>query len=173
MPHQRAQVLRTGSIKVRAAAIFFVGATVAYWLAPKESAELTRAEYSWTPTSEPDAARRDEIQQLLAQGGCPGWLVLANEPDALRPPGQIAPSRAWRETAARVPNPPRVKYPVPLRVASRPADDELISEEEDLLLTSPEMTGREPSSAAVAGERTGSKRARDAGARTIDCWRRG
>ena len=123
--------------------MFFVGAAAAYWLDPSVDQKPAR-DYSWTATSRPSGEVREEIQQLLAQGGCPGWMVLASEPEALSPPAATTPPGAWRETAARERKPPRVKYPVPLRIASRPTtDDELVTEEEDLLLTSPEVTGRQ------------------------------
>ena len=71
---------RNGSLTARAAAIFIVGAAAAYWLAPRESVAPVETEYSWTPTSRPAGDVRDQIEQLLAQGGCPGWMVLASEP---------------------------------------------------------------------------------------------
>jgi hypothetical protein len=135
---------RNGSLVARAAAIFVVGAAVAYWLVPGENPRPAQV-YSWTATSQPAGDVRAEIQQILAQGGCPGWMVLASEPAALSAPvATTTVPREWRETAARESSPPRVKYPVPVRVASRAVgDDELISEEEDLLLTSPEVTGQQ------------------------------
>jgi hypothetical protein len=140
---QVAYGFRNGTLAVRAAAIFFVGAAAAYWLVPGEAPKPASV-YQRTATCRPAGAVREEIQQLLAQGGCPGWMALANEPATLSSWAATTPPIAWRETAARESNPPRVRYPVPVRVASRAmGDDELISEEEDLLLTSPEVTGKQ------------------------------
>jgi len=68
-----------------------------------------------------DNSRVDEIEATLAQAGCPGWMVLASEGEsALEPPVPTLVPEDIQPTSRRVPNQvPRIKYPVPLRVASR------------------------------------------------------
>ncbi len=76
-----------------------------------------------SPATAHAASQVEQIEAVLAQAGCPGWMVLASEgPSALQP----SPSRQTlvaediRKTSARVPNQvPTVKYPVPVRIASR------------------------------------------------------
>ena len=62
----------------------------------------------------------EKIESTLAQAGCPGWMVLASEGEAaLMPPVGIVPDEV-KQTALRVAgNVPRVRYPSPVRVASR------------------------------------------------------
>ncbi len=137
--------------------MYVAGVAAAYWLAPMEPVPQAAAPTAVATTSHGEEVR-EQIQSLLAQGGCPGWIALAGEP-----------ASRWRETAAHQSDVPLVKYPVPVRVASllrEPApresgqlllaqlspvdDEELISEGEDLLTTSPEVTGTQ-SDAADAG----------------------
>ena len=102
--------------------------------APAPSTECRGAE-------SPSRALNEQVQELLAKGGCPGWIALANEPDLLRPPVRrpIIHNGLLQLTAANEEAPPADEG---LRlVALPPIDDELISEEEDLLHTSPEMAG--------------------------------
>jgi hypothetical protein len=57
-----------------------------------------------------------QIEQALAQAGCPGWMVLASEgPQALG--GEVVPPEV-RTASANVPS---VRYPQPVRVANRVA----------------------------------------------------
>ena len=60
--------------------------------------------------------RLEKIEHALAQAGCPGWMALASEgPTAL---SQAAIPPEIRTVSAEV---PRVRYPQPLRVATRVA----------------------------------------------------
>ena len=62
----------------------------------------------------------EQIEATLAQAGCPGWMVLAGEGESALET-RVLPSDV-RETRERVPSQyPRVRYPVPVRVASRTA----------------------------------------------------
>jgi hypothetical protein len=103
---------------------------------------------------------KEEVQQLLAEGGCPGWIALAGEPDiptAGSRPASMIDDPAVEPTAGSD-APPRVQYPKPLAVESSghapsaaqpvlrlaqlpPVGDELINEQEDLLHSSPEISG--------------------------------
>ncbi len=65
----------------------------------------------------------EQIESTLAMAGCPGWMVLASEGEAaLRQPEEplrVVPAEI-KPTALHVTqNVPRVKYPAPVRVASR------------------------------------------------------
>ena len=76
-----------------------------------------------------DDKRLEQIGSTLAQAGCPGWMVLAEEGEAaLQPPASELVPGEVQQTAHRVPTSvptsvpttvPSVRYPVPLRVASR------------------------------------------------------
>ncbi len=56
----------------------------------------------------------EKIEATLAQAGCPGWMVLASEGEAAFQ--QLVPEDV-KETALRVAQVPRVRYPAPVRVA--------------------------------------------------------
>jgi hypothetical protein len=168
------------SLAHRAAAIFFAGGLVAYWLAPREtppSRDLLTMPTPSTATAIASADTvREKVQTLLAEGGCPGWIALANDPGLLPPTGvgQGVYPVAIRETAARqTDSPPRVRYPAPIRVAAVPgdpiagvgemggmrlvqlpsvADEELIPEEEDLLFTTPGIAGADDASKEDGGD---------------------
>ncbi len=144
----------------RAAAIFFAGGLVAYLCAldaetsPPESTSLPATTASQKQAS---PAPSEQVQQLLAQGGCPGWMALASDPAlqaTLDGQGVRIYEGPLQQTAALVSNgPSRVQYAAPVRVAAAgpdgrqvgdptELDEDLISESEDLLLTSPEVVGR-------------------------------
>jgi hypothetical protein len=112
-----------------------------------------------TPARSSPSQLSEEIQEMLAKRGCPGWIALASEPALLQP---VADKNArvydgpLQRTSAHDGEPPRVAYPAPLkapdsgptdstaeilRLVQLPpvSDDELISEEEDLLHNSPEV----------------------------------
>jgi hypothetical protein len=164
------------SLVRRAAALFVAGGLVAYCYAPTEP---TPNAASQTAIEHVDGQPRpisEQVQELLAQGGCPGWIEVANDAELRESLNGGVYDKPWRETAAQGPTPPRVQYPTPVRIAAaipssaarafpepplpsirrppteRPvmqlvqlppveAADELIPESEDLLLTSPEVTG--------------------------------
>jgi len=151
--------IRAG-LGVRAAAVFLICAAAGYALAPGDGEPTSSMLAVPTPSASggPGASTNslnEEVQELLAKGGCPGWIALASEPNLLRADGNAAPhefDRSLRQTSAETEAPPQVAYPVPvrppqgeetLRLVSLPpvADDELISESEDLLLSSPEVAG--------------------------------
>lgn len=90
-------------------------------------------------------SRLEQIEAALAQAGCPGWMALASEGEsALAPPGDanaapsdghaVIPAEVQR-TSERV---PRVRYPVPVKVASR-----------ELRLTEPRVAQRDAAAAAA------------------------
>lgn len=96
---------------------------------------------------------KEEVQQLLAQGGCPGWIALAGESDiasAGERDAAVMQDEAVTPTAGAEVITPVVRYPKPVGLAANaepvlrlvqlpPVGDELISEQEDLLHTSPEI----------------------------------
>jgi hypothetical protein len=151
-------LLRT--LAIRAAALFAACLLASFWLEPTQTQPQLQV-YATTAVSggqhdaPPTAALSEQIQELLAKGGCPGWIALAHEPELLTSPAKpqaIVYAGPLQQTAAQQEAPPRVAYPIPLQaptgdetlrlVALPPVDDdELISEEEDLLHTSPEITG--------------------------------
>ncbi|BBO35313.1 multiheme c-type cytochrome [Lacipirellula parvula] len=112
---------------------------------------------------------KEEVQQMLAQGGCPGWIALASEPD-IETAGQrqsdLMQDNAIVPAANGEPVPPVVKYPRPVRVGQLngspvmrlvqlpPVDDELISEQYDLLHSSPEFQKQAPAVEAPAAVET-------------------
>ncbi|MBX3432045.1 MAG: cytochrome C [Pirellulales bacterium] len=161
----RAQLL-PNPIALRAAALAVVGAAAAYLLVPDASrlpsvdaqawtaAEASSARLSAvaTPVVDDRRAMSTKVQSLLAEGGCPGWIAVANHPEWLEPttddaehggaapPANLVPPGAVRLASERRSDAvPRVKYPVPLRLAARPSaeiageDDELLAAGEDLL----------------------------------------
>ena len=87
---------------------------------------------------------KEEVQQLLAQGGCPGWIALAGEADIVSAGQREA--EAMRDDAvvgAATAEATLTQLP--------PVGDELISEQDDLLRTSPEIQGKqEPAPATPA-----------------------
>jgi hypothetical protein len=123
-------------LAIRALAVFLAGAAGAYWL----SASPTPRPTNVTPTVRRTSAvatpltTSEEVQSLLAQGGCPGWIALASEPSL--------------EAAGQPPSGVR------LAQATAASDDDLISEEEDLLLSSPEV------------QRSGGKQGQDSSAKS-------
>jgi hypothetical protein len=152
-----------GRLVTRAATLFVAALAAAYGLAPSEHTRPAAPAAS-------DAARaaadvRQQVEELLARGGCPGWIALANDPDVLAAPAAKTPDKPWHETAAHERTVPRATYPQPVRapqyvaahisssalVAQAPSSDgdELISEADDLLLTSPEVRGGRPTAPAA------------------------
>ncbi len=169
------------SLSGRAAAVFVAGGLLAYCCAPSD--ELPNLPAVPLPAAGESATVSEEVQLLLAQGGCPGWIALAGDEQlqASLNEGGVIRQQSWHETAARQPqSPPSVQYPEPVRVAAairgsspelfaepptpavrRPPtgagpalqlvqlppvtdDEELIPESEDLLRTSPEISGDAP-----------------------------
>ena len=162
--------------------MFIAGGLVAYWYAPDEGPAPHAGGRAFAPQVTPPSRVSERVEEMLAQGGCPGWIALANDAalqsqlDGTADRGKVY-HGPLRETAAHEPAPPpRVQYPVPLRVAALmrtpsalgsvagpegSADlpgseltplppvngDDLISEEEDLLLESPEIAGSRSSTA--------------------------
>jgi len=76
-----------------------------------------------TSATEHDFAKATPLEQIestLAQAGCPGWMVLASEGEAaLGKPSGLVPSNVKRTALRVTANVPRVRYPTPVRVASR------------------------------------------------------
>ncbi|QDT75258.1 multiheme c-type cytochrome [Lacipirellula limnantheis] len=121
---------------------------------------------------------KEEVQQLLAQGGCPGWMALASETDivsagqrdaAVMQDEEVTPT-AGAEVIA-----PVVRYPKPVGVETSagpvlrlvqlpPVGDELISEQEDLLHTSPEIQGAKEQPATPPPNAPAAKPATEPGA---------
>jgi hypothetical protein len=113
-------------LALRATLIFLGCGLAAFCFTPSDKWERPRPVVT-TPAGTSNAlAISEEVQRLLAQGGCPGWIAVANEPKMLE--GSVRPA-AHEESQPRL-----VQLP-------SPADDDLISEEEDLLSSSPEITG--------------------------------
>lgn len=50
---------------------------------PSEQAAAAR------PSVRRHAALREQVQELLARGGCPGWMAMAGEPDLLKPDSDL------------------------------------------------------------------------------------
>jgi hypothetical protein len=98
---------------------------------------------------------KEEVQQLLAQGGCPGWIALAGESDiasAGERDAAVMQDEEVTPTAGAEAITPVVRYPKPVGVETSagsvlrlvqlpPVGDELISEQDDLLHSSPEIQG--------------------------------
>lgn len=103
------------------AVVVVLSALLGIWQANAPQPINTPAEKLQVPQIKPVAhfdrqIHADRIEQALAQAGCPGWIVLASEgPQALGP--DVVPPE-MRRSADGV---PRIKYPQPLRLASRPA----------------------------------------------------
>jgi hypothetical protein len=181
----RSRSRSTQSLVFRAAALFVVGGLVAYCCAPPETALSPARQVSPTQIGSQPHPVSERVQELLAQGGCPGWIEVANDAELREALDGGVYDKPWRETAAQGPTLPRIQYPAPLRIAAaipssaagvfpeppppsirRPPTerpvmqlvqlppvepaDELIPENEDLLLTSPEVTGATAAPAASA-----------------------
>ena len=108
MPSRGSRPSPLSSMAYRAAAIFFAGGLVAYWCAPADP--LGAARSNNVPGGDPLVQRAnagaatvsDRVQELLAQGGCPGWITLASDAELQsslngRP---VVYDGALRETAA-------------------------------------------------------------------------
>jgi hypothetical protein len=78
---------------------------------------------------------KEEVQQLLAQGGCPGWIALAGEPDIASAGQREADVMRDDAVVGATASGEATLTPLP------PVGDELISEQEDLLHSSPEIRG--------------------------------
>ncbi|TWU23757.1 hypothetical protein Pla144_39320 [Bythopirellula polymerisocia] len=97
------------------AVVVAISALVGYWHAQPQSAPES-SRYSDIVLVDHESDRVEQIEQALAQAGCPGWMVLAGEgPSALG--AEVVPPEI-RTISADI---PRVSYPQPLRVASRVA----------------------------------------------------
>jgi hypothetical protein len=168
MPFCQYQTTPPGDLLVRAAVLFAICLAAGYSLLPSGARSVRRSnaeaavahnDASATPSRQDAevraAALRTEIQSLLAQGGCPGWIALASDPGLLPADRIIATSYTppddslggtsdsqgrWRETA-------RGQFEQPVRLVRLPAPspDDLISSEEDLLFDSPEVAGDDAS----------------------------
>jgi hypothetical protein len=153
MPTSRRQGTARKSLRtlaVRTAALFALCMAAGYWLAPEPVGWVRReagTHQRLTDTTDNRLAHnsselREEILEMLAKGGCPGWIALANEPDLLAAPPEthLNVHGGPVQQTAHAEAPPA---PEGMRlVALPPVDDELISEEEDLLHTSPEISGK-------------------------------
>ena len=106
--HQQLQLLGLGAILVLSGS-----ALLGFWQARQTSAEDSghgRQVSLVGHTTE----QAEHIEQALAQAGCPGWMVLASEgPTALGP--EIVPV----ELRSPVNSIPSIRYPQPLRIATR------------------------------------------------------
>jgi hypothetical protein len=120
----------------RAAAMFFAGGVAAYCLAPSDAPRPAPAANAQASADEAEKSVNQRIQEFLAQGGCPGWIALANEPELLD--GAVKPAALLSGTAGIEPSSTDQAL---MLVQLPPVDDELISEQEDLLFTSPEVRG--------------------------------
>ena len=78
---------------------------------------------------------KEEVQQLLAQGGCPGWIALAGETDIVSAGQREAEVMRDDAVVGATASEDATLTPLP------PVGDELISEQEDLLHSSPEIKG--------------------------------
>ena len=170
---------RTFPLLAQAALVFACCGAAGYLLAPADE-ERVKAEQvtaatataslsaGETPLSAAKLSMKEEIQHMLAQGGCPGWIALASEPGL--PVDKSHDAKAIHDAAIHDAHvqptagsdlvPPRVTYPRRLAVPSHapgpfdpnelrlvqlpPVGDELISEKEDLLFSSPEIAPKQP-----------------------------
>jgi hypothetical protein len=106
------------SLVFRATALFVVGALVAYCCAPTEPTLNPASRMSATQVDAPPRPVSERVQELLAQGGCPGWITVANDAELRGTLDRGVYDKQWRETAAHEPTPPRIQYPTPVRVAA-------------------------------------------------------
>ncbi len=100
-------------------AIVIVGsALVGAWNA--QAPHFSTLQEPISPTKQP-ASPIEQIEATLAQAGCPGWMVLASEGEsAFQPPSQqIVPDDIQTTSSRTLAQVPHVKYPVPVRIASR------------------------------------------------------
>jgi hypothetical protein len=112
------------------ATVIGLSALVGVWQSQAPRAENTsqRGATIRLVRSEQHAGKIEQIEQALAQAGCPGWMVLAGEgPQALGP--EVVPQEL-RNPSLEIENEvPRVRYPQPLRVAlNTNAKDEVVSQ---------------------------------------------
>ena len=145
---------RARSFAPRVAAVFFAAMAAAYWLSPGASAVRPAPVPTWSPppvaaSNGPDAMR-EQIQALLAQGGCPGWMALAGEPDLLNGQGH-EPTRVQVYDGPFVATASQVVDQAAPPAALAP-DDELIPESEDLLFNSPGVEGSADATEAEEAE---------------------
>jgi hypothetical protein len=106
------------SLVFRATALFVVGALVAYCCAPTEPTLSPASRLSAAQVDAPPRPVSERVQELLAQGGCPGWIAVANDAELRGTLDRGVYDKPWRETAAHEPTPPRIQYPTPVRVAA-------------------------------------------------------
>ena len=115
---------RMGKPLTGVALVLFISAAVGVWRADEIERErlesLPSAESIPTAAPEIDeTAYLEDIEQALAQAGCPGWMVLASEGEAALTPPEPIQQVAHTVTESEESNIPRVHYPVPVRVANR------------------------------------------------------
>ena len=93
---------------------------VGVWNAQTTQSLSKQEEDSSATIKSPTAKQIEQIESTLARAGCPGWMVLASEGEsALRPPATAVVPKDVRPTSSRVTKKvPRIKYPVPVRVAT-------------------------------------------------------
>ncbi|HEX6960502.1 MAG TPA: hypothetical protein VF175_01435, partial [Lacipirellula sp.] len=81
---ERASCLRRARPRgaaLRAAAIFLIAALLGYWWRPADESGSPHKKISdANAPSYGNLALSEQIQEILAKGGCPGWIALANEP---------------------------------------------------------------------------------------------
>ncbi len=145
------------------AAIMCVSALVGVWQAqPPRAIEASPSTAIQLVSNPPDTRHVEQIEQALAQAGCPGWMVLASEgPQALGP--KVVPPEI-RTTSAEAANVPSVRYPQPVLVADRFAfnttakqsavsQPSAASDPDDLLDGTPDLlwTGEPASAGGEAG----------------------
>ncbi|QDT00627.1 multiheme c-type cytochrome [Adhaeretor mobilis] len=120
------------------------------WVKPGESDPLVRdtisvatsatQEHPECNANEPSALNL-QVQEMLAQGGCPGWISLASEPQLLQ---ELPPLDAQQPS-------PHTQHDGQVRATAytdqEPTDDDLLGEQDDLLELSPlPSTHKRPSS---------------------------
>jgi hypothetical protein len=97
------------------AAILGLSALVGVWQSRDKIPDLDTHHFE-TELDDDEASRFVQIEQALAQAGCPGWMVLASDgPQALGP--EVVPQEL-RTVSAEVPlQVPRVQYSQPVLIA--------------------------------------------------------
>jgi hypothetical protein len=99
------------------AMVLVLSLLVGVWQARVEEHALAEVEREMQALAlDSDSERCEQIEQALAQAGCPGWMVLASEgPQALGP--EVVPQELRLVSAEEPLEVPVVRYPQPLRVA--------------------------------------------------------
>lgn len=146
-----------GKLLKGAALVLLASVAMGIWHA--DEIERSRIEELPPPAPEVDeTAYLTEIEQALAQAGCPGWMVLATEGESALTPQEEIQQVTHNEVGLQRSEVPRVQYPVPVRVALRDAypvesspedPDDLLDGEPDLLNT-PQEQAEPPEETAPA-----------------------